>query len=253
MSIRLKSAKDIAGLRESGAILADVLRELTAAAAEGMRLEEFDRMTRAALKRRKATPTFLNYRPEGANHPYPAALCTSVNNQVVHGLPNTYQLQKGDLLKIDLGVTYKGYITDSATTVGVGKVSPKARRLITATERALEAGIAACVPGGHLGDIGHAAERTARRAGCRVIRGLTGHGVGFKLHEDPPVPNSGKKGIGMSLPVGLVIAIEPMLAAGSGEIIQREDGSYATADGSLSAHFEHTVAILDDGAEILTL
>lgn len=252
MSIRLKSAKDITGLRASGRILAEVLRLLVVAAEEGVRLEELDRLARAELKRRKAVPTFLGYRPEGAAHGFPGAICASVNERVVHGLPNAYKLRNGDVLKIDLGVTYQGYITDSAWTVAVGKVPPRTKKLLRATEQALMAGINAVKPGGHLGDIGHAVERTVRRAGFRVIRGLTGHGVGFRLHEEPTVLNYGERGTGLQLEPGLVMAIEPMVSEGSDQVLQLDDESYATEDGAMSAHFEHTVAVTKHGCEILT-
>lgn len=252
MTIHLKSAKDIAGLRASGRILAEVLRLLVVAAEEGVRLEELDRLARAELKRRKAVPTFLGYRPEGAAHGFPAAICASVNERVVHGIPHAYKLRNGDVLKIDLGVTYRGYITDSAWTVAVGKVSPRTKKLLAATERALTAGIGAVKPGGHLGDIGHAVERTVRRAGFRVIRGLTGHGVGFALHEEPTVLNYGEKGTGIRLEPGLVIAIEPMVSEGSDQVLQLDDESYATEDGAMTAHFEHTVVVTKRGCEVLT-
>jgi methionyl aminopeptidase len=252
MMIRLKSVKDIMGLRASGRILAETLKLLAGVAQEGMRLEELDRLARAELKKHKAEATFLGYRPEGAARGFPAAICTSVNERVVHGLPNAYKLRNGDVLKIDLGVTYRGYITDSAWTVAVGKVPPRTKKLLAATERALEAGIGAVKPGGYLGDIGHAVERTVRRAGYKVIRGLTGHGVGFSLHEEPTVLNYGEKKTGLRLEPGLVIAIEPMVSEGSDRVLQLEDESYATEDGAVSAHFEHTVAVTREGCEVLT-
>lgn len=252
MSILLKSAKDIDMLRISGAILARVLETLAASAKEGVRLTELDMHARELLRKEGAHAAFLGYRPEGSTKAYPAALCTSVNDQIVHGVPSKYELKEGDLLKIDFGVDYKGFITDGAVTVGIGKIPKVATRLMHATKEALAEGIAACIPGGHLGDIGAAVEKRAAKNGFGIAQGLTGHGVGFALHEDPTVYNFGRKGEGMKLVPGLVIAIEPMFTAGAGDIVQGADESYATRDGSIAAHFEHTVAITEKGTEILT-
>lgn len=250
--VRLKTARDLAGLRASGHILAELLVSLRGRVAVGVETRALDTFAREFLKKRGARPAFLGYRPEGARGKFPAAICTSLNDQIVHGVPSAYALCDGDLLKIDIGVEYRGYFTDAAITVPVGKVSRRSARLVRATREALAAALAAAKPGGHLGDLGAAIERTARRAGFRVVKGLTGHGVGFTLHEDPEVYNYGRRGEGMLLRAGLVLAIEPMVSAGSPEIVARPDGSYATADGSLAAHFEHTVAITERGAEILT-
>lgn len=252
MSILLKNENDLVMLRVSGGILARTLRALREAAREGVRLAELEQKARELLKREGARAAFLGYKPEGAVKAYPAALCTSVNDQIVHGVPSPYALRSGDLLKIDFGVDYKGYITDAATTVGIGKVSKEAERLMQATESALADAIRACAPGAHLGDVGRAIEARAKKGGFSVADGLTGHGVGFALHEDPTVYNFGTKGEGMRLVPGLVIAIEPMFAVGGPEIVQKRDESYATRDGSLSAHFEHTVAITERGTEVLT-
>lgn len=252
MSILLKNERDLAMLRVSGAILARTLRTLADMAKEGVRLVELDRKARELLKREGARAAFLGYRPEGAAKAYPAAICASVNEQIVHGVPSNYALRSGDILKIDFGVDYKGFITDAATTVGIGEAPKAAQKLMRATEDALTDAIRACVPGAHLGDVGHAIETRAKRGGFGVADGLTGHGVGFALHEDPAVYNFGNKGEGMKLVPGLVLAIEPMLTMGGPEIIQMKDDSYATRDGSLSAHFEHTVAITARGTEILT-
>jgi len=252
MSILLKSERDIEMLRVSGGVLARILNTLAASAKEGVHLTELDAQARELLRGEGARAAFLGYQPEGSARAYPAALCTSVNNQIVHGVPSKYALKEGDILKIDFGVDYKGFITDGALTVGVGKVSKTAKRLMKVTQEALADGIAACVLGAHLGDIGYAIEKHAVKNGFGIASGLTGHGVGFALHEDPTVYNFGKKGEGMKIVPGLVIAIEPMFTAGMGDVTQIKDESYTTRDGSIAAHFEHTVAITERGTEILT-
>lgn len=250
--ICLKTEEDITLLRVSGAILARTLHALAGAAKEGVTLASLDMLTRSLIAKEGAQPTFLGYRPEGADHAYPAALCASVNDTIVHGIPGKYVLQNGDLLSIDLGVTYKDRITDAAITVGIGEVAPSAQSLLLATRRALQAAIKECIPGNHIGDLGYAIEQEAKKAGVHVVHGLTGHGVGFKLHEDPNVYNYGKRGEGMKLVPGLVLAIEPIFAVGSPYTKVKKDESFVTKDGSLSAHFEHTIVITDSGCEVLT-
>lgn len=252
MKVRLKDENDIKLMRVSGKILANTLSELAQASKEGVQLSALDKLARKLITEAGATPTFLGYTPEGATKPYPAALCASVNETIVHGIPGNYILKNGDVFSLDLGVTYKGRVTDAALTVGIGKISEEAKTLIRVTERSLLNAIAECVPGKHLGDIGWAVENTAKKANFRVIQGLTGHGVGFALHEDPSVFNYGTRGEGMKLVPGLVIAIEPMFAVSSPYAVAMRDGSYETKDGSLSAHFEHTIAITENGHEVLT-
>lgn len=252
MKIKLKDENDIKLLRISGKILANTLAELARSAKEGVRLIELDTLARKLITEAGATPTFLGYTPEGAGQPYPATLCASVNKTIVHGIPNNYALRNGDLLSIDLGVTYKGRVTDAALTVGIGEISEKAKMLMRNTELALVNAIKECTPGKTLGDIGYVIENTAKKGHFSVIQGLTGHGVGFALHEDPSVFNYGNRGEGMKLVPGLVIAIEPMFSTGSPYPLAMRNGSYETKDGSLSAHFEHTIAIMEDGYEILT-
>lgn len=248
----IKSKSDIEGIRASGKILSCALSALREKVVPGICLSSLDEYARKFLKSKNAYPVFLNYKPEGAEKPYPAAICTSVNEKVVHGVPDAYILREGDLLKIDIGVKYRGFITDAAITVGVGSISRVAQKLMETTEQSLYRGIGACVLGNTLGDIGYAIESLVKKNGFSVIRGLTGHGVGFELHEEPTVYNFGKPGVGMKLREGMVLAIEPMISIGSPDIIQLPDESYATSDGSLSAHFEHTVAITENGTEILT-
>lgn len=250
--MRLKTKQDLAALRISGRILAEALRLLAAACKEGVSLEYLDGLARDYLKKKSAKPAFLGYRPTWADEPYPAAICASVNEQIVHGLPSRYRVRDGDVIKLDLGVNYRGYFTDAALTVAVGKVPVRAARLIAATKKALADGIRQAKPGKRLGDVGYAVRRTVEGAGFRVVEGLTGHGVGFALHEDPEVPNYGEKGTGIAIEPGLVIAIEPMASAGTPRTVENPDGSFSTADGVVSAHFEHTVAITESGSIILT-
>ena len=252
MNIRLKSKEDIEELKVSGAILRDTLRTLSEEAKIGVTLKHLDARARALIKERGAEPTFLGYTPEGAGAPYPAAICASVNETIVHGIPNDYSLKDGDILSIDLGVTYHGFVTDAAVTVGIGTISEEAKDLIETTKRSLELAIRECEPGKRLGDIGYIIEKTAKMGHFSVINGLTGHGVGFELHEDPSVYNYGSRGEGMKLVPGLVIAIEPMFSAGSPNAAARRDGSFVTKDKSLSAHFEHSIAITEDGYIVLT-
>lgn len=250
--IRLKNAKDLAMLRRSGRLLAEVLKILAAEARAGITLQSLDYHARTLIEQGGGKPAFLGYKPEGSKKPYPAAICTSVNDQIVHGVPSDYVLKEGDILKIDCGVNYKGYFTDSALTVGIGKISSSARKLINVTKEALTKAIEVCLPGNHIGDIGWKIENYVKKNNFSIIKGLTGHGVGFAIHEDPTVYNYGKKGEGLKLQSGLVLAIEPMTSVGSGETRQLPDESFAAKDGSLTAHFEHTVYIGEDGPEVLT-
>jgi methionyl aminopeptidase len=250
--IHRKSKKELEVLKESGRILAIILGELKSRIAPGVRLSELDMLARKKAKEFDAHPSFLGYQPEGSSKPYPAALCASLNDTIVHGLPTDYALRDGDVLSIDMGITYKGLITDAAFTVAVGKVPPAARALITSTKKALEEAITTAKLGKTLGDIGWAIERRAHKDGLKVIKNLTGHGVGYELHEDPVVLNFGRKGMGPDLTDGMVLAIEPMLSLSSERAIRHKDDSYVTADGSLAAHFEHTVAITKNGTVILT-
>jgi len=250
--INLKTEAEVAVMAKGGRLLAVITRKLAAAAREGLALLELNRLAEQLIRKADAQPAFLGYKPEGADESYPAAICTSVNEVIVHGLPSGRRLRAGDLLKIDLGIIYKGFYTDTALTVGIGTVSDETKRLLAATEKALAAAIKECRPGRKLGDIGWAISHWAGRYGFAPARGLTGHGIGRELHEEPSVLNEGERGKGLKLAAGMVLAIEPMLVAGSPETIQLVDGSYATRDGALSAHFEHTVAVTVRGPRILT-
>ncbi len=249
----IKQPADIEKIRKAGKILAGVAKTILANAREGVRLSELDAMAKNLIKKAGGTPAFLGYRPYGADRPYPASICTSLNDVVVHGVPTRYVLKSGDLLKLDFGVIYEGWYADAAWTIGIGAISDEAQKLIKVTEQALFDGIKQMKSGCHLGDIGWAISKTVHKYGFNVVDGLTGHGVGRELHEDPSVFNEGKKGSGIALRPGMVLAIEPMVSAGSPRIVQLDDESYATEDKSLSAHFEHTVVITDKGPEILTL
>lgn len=247
-----KTAREIERIRRSGRILAEVLMKLRNEVRPGVTTLQLDTLARRLIEQAGASPAFLGYKPAGAASPFPYTICTSVNHVVVHGRPSQLQLQEGDIVSLDIGVNWQGGITDAAVTLPVGKVSQKAHSLIQATERALRNGIQAAIAGNTLGDIGYAIESTLQKEGFEVVEGLTGHGVGRAVHEEPAVYNFGKPGEGMRLSAGMVLAIEPMASVGGGEIIQLSDDSFATKDNSLSAHFEHTVLIQEGEAEILT-
>ncbi len=249
----IKMPAEIEKIRRAGKILAQVAKVVLARAEEGAALKSLDNLAKELIKKAGAEPAFLGYQPYGARKPYPCSICTSVNDVVVHGVPGNYRLRSGDILKLDFGVVLDGWYADAAWTIGIGKISAEAEKLIKITEQALFAGIKQAKSGHALGDIGWAINATVSNHGFKVVDGLTGHGIGRELHENPSVFNEGQKGSGPILKTGMVLAIEPMVSAGSNKIRQQKDDSFATADGSLSAHFEHTVAITDRGPEILTL
>lgn len=258
--VNLKTAEEIAILRESGRRLALILRALEEMTAVGVSSVALEMKARELCDFYEGKPAFMNYTPRGADRPYPAALCLSINNQVVHGIPHEeeYIIQDGDLVTLDMGLTYKGMITDSAITVGVGNIDTKGRKLLEAGAKCLDAGIFAAKAGAKTGDIGHAIEETLefynKTYGFNFADGLGGHGVGHKVHEDPFVPNFSKPNQGVVLEPGLVIAIEPIINEKSGEIVLGEDGyTIYTEDDGRSVHFEHTVVITKDGPEILTI
>ncbi|MDP1689474.1 MAG: type I methionyl aminopeptidase [bacterium] len=247
-----KSTETIKLMREGGAILAHVMHEVGTNAREGISLLQLDRLANHLIIRAGAKPAFLGYRPAGATKAYPATICASINDVIVHGVPTKYKLQRGDLLKLDFGLFYKGWCVDAAITVGIDPISTEASKLIKVTKEALDKGIKAMCAGNRLGDIGYAIHRHVKKNGFNVADGLTGHGIGRKLHEDPPVFNVGKRGKGDLLETGVVLALEPMVTVGTSLIRQLADESYVTADHKLSAHFEHTVAITKDGPLVLT-
>jgi methionyl aminopeptidase len=255
MAITIKTPEDIEMLREGGKRHAFILKELALMVRPGISTKEIDDRAHALCVEQGDQPSFLNYKPYGARRAYPASVCISVNDAIVHGIPNENPivLKEGDIVSLDMGVTHKGLITDAAITVPVGAVSSEAKSLLSFTKKALDVGLNACRAGGTTGDIGAAIEDIANKHGYGIVRELAGHGVGYKVHEDPYVPNYGKKGEGAKLKVGMVIAIEPMFNIGGDDITLDDDGyTYRTADGSLSAHFEHTVVVTEKGCEILT-
>ncbi len=248
----IKTPEQIKNIRIAGKIWASVAKQIQSAVKIGVSLKEIDALTEKLIKQAGAEPAFLNYCPHGANAPFPASICASLNEVVVHGVPAGYKLKSGDLLKVDFGVTYQGGISDAAFSIGVGKISPEAERLMDVTRHSLILGIKECRPGKTLGDIGWAINNYVTRHGFKVVKGLCGHGVGNAIHEEPAVFNEGQKNTGLALKAGMVLALEPMVSMGDPYIIHRPDDSYATRDRSLSAHFEHTVLITDKGPEVLT-
>jgi methionyl aminopeptidase len=245
-----KSAGELDQMARAGTIVVDTLALLGENVRPGITTSELDRIADEFIRSRGGVPTFKGYR---GPYPYPASICTSPNDVVVHGIPNEYALADGDILSIDVGVTLDGFVADSAYTFPVGDIDTEAERLLEACNAALYAGIEQARAGGRLTDISHAVQRVTEEAGFSVVRSLVGHGVGREMHEDPQIPNYGEPGRGPTLAPGMTLAIEPMITAGGPEVVVRPDRwTIATADGSLAAHFEHTVAITEDGPRILT-
>ncbi len=239
-------------MAEAGKKLAFILRELKKEVRPGIATQVLEGKTRELLKELKTKAAFLGYQPNGAEKPYPAALCVSVNDVIVHGLPGPYIIQPGDVVSIDMGVVHEGYYADAAITVPMEPVSKEVAKLLAVTEEALRAGIKMAKPGNTLGDIGWAISEKVGKSGFHVAQNLGGHGIGTKLHEEPFIWNVGRRGEDEVLKAGMVIAIEPMVVMGKPQIRQLEDESYATKDGSLAAHFEHTVAVTPQGPRVLT-
>ena len=252
-----KSKKEIAFLREGGKILSDVLAILSNKAQEAVSLEisteMLDSLARKEIAKRKAEPSFLNYAADGEN-PFPGAVCISLNSEIVHGIPRANRfIKEGDLLKLDLGIKYKGLFTDAAVTVGIGRISEIARNIMETTRKSLEIGLEQIYPGSCVGNYGNAVEKYVSLKKFHIVRGLVGHGVGYAVHEAPQIPNYGKPGKGVKFEEGMVIALEPMVNELSSDISLALDGfTFETRDGGLSGHFEHTLAVTKDGFEILT-
>jgi methionyl aminopeptidase len=253
--VELKTPGEIEAIRAAGAVVAEVLGTARAFAAPGITLKELDEAARDVLKKAGATSPFLNYKPRFAPIPYPAVICTSVNDAALHGIPDGYRLAAGDLLSVDAGATLDGWVGDAAISFTVGEGSEDDARLIAACEDALRAGIAAARPGGRLGDISAAIGAVGRKGGYGISTELGGHGVGRTMHEDPHIPNNGKPRRGLKLQPGLVIAIEPWFMAGGHDDCYADDDGWTirTGDGSRAAHVEHTVAVTADGPVIMTL
>ncbi len=258
MSITIIKAQEIRTLREGGRRLANILAKGSAEVRPGVSSKMLNALAETLIRAGGDTPSFLGYAPSGAKRPFPAALCVSVNDEVVHGIPNETEkiLKDGDIVTLDAGLIHGGLFTDSAVTVGVGKIDEEAQKLLEITKQALVVGIKAVRAGATTGDVGFAIEQFVKSAAADygIVRELAGHGVGYAVHEEPFVPNFGKKGEGAVLKAGMVIAIEPMLNEGSAGVKLGSDGyTYVTKDGSRSAHFEHTVVITEIGSEILTV
>jgi methionyl aminopeptidase len=253
MGIDIKSPKEIDAMRRSGRIVGTVLRILSERIRPGMRTKELDVIAEKEMKKLGAKSSFLGYRG------FPANLCVSVNDEIVHGIPGDRVLKEGDIVSLDFGVVYHGFHGDAAVTVGVGQISPEARRLIETTQASLASGIAAAHAGGNLGDVSAAIQAHAESHGYSVVREYTGHGIGRQMHEDPQIPNCTdppyglKKGTGPALKKGMTLAIEPMLNVGDWHTrVAGDHWTVLTSDGSLSAHFEHTIAVDDNEPEVLT-
>jgi methionyl aminopeptidase len=250
--IQLKSKRELDKMREAGRHVGEILVKLASLAKPGVTTGELDRAARDEIKARKLTSSFLNYAP-GAAPPFPAVLCASLNEEIVHGIPGPRRLAPGDLLKLDFGAICEGYHADAALSVAIGQLDEESAHLVQVTRESLEAGIREMTPGKRLGDVGAAVQAVVEAAGFSVVRDFVGHGIGREMHEPPQLPNFGKPGRGQRLREGMVLAIEPMVNAGGWPVTVRSDGwTAATADGRRSAHFEHTVAITDHGPEILT-
>jgi methionyl aminopeptidase len=249
----LKSLQEIETMRKAGAVVARTLHAVRDAVRPGVSLAELDELAEATIRGEGAVPSFLGYQPHFADTPFRGTLCLSPNDVIVHGIPDRTRVRDGDILSIDCGAVVDGYHADSAVTVPVGEVDDDARRLLEVTERALWAGIEQARPGNRMGDVSSAIGSVAEAAGYGIVRDFGGHGVGRALHEAPEVLNYGRPGRGLRLREGLVLALEPMFNEGAHDYVLRDDGwALATADGSRSAHFEHTIALIDGGSEVLT-
>lgn len=244
----LKTTRELALMREACAISAGALKAAGEAVEPGVTTAEIDRIVHDYIVKRGAEPAFLNY------NGFPAATCISINEEVIHGIPSQKRIvRNGDLVSIDLGARFNGYVGDNAATYAAGDISPEAQRLSNTTKESLYEGIRVCVAGGRIGDIGATIARYCEQRGFSVVREYTGHGIGSELHEDPSVPNFGTPGRGVRLMPGMTLAIEPMINMGKSAIRRMPDGwTVKTQDGKLSAHFEHTVAVTADGPRILT-
>jgi methionyl aminopeptidase len=251
--IVLKSEQEISFMRQAGRVVATALAECHARVKPGVTTRELDAIAEKTIRRCGATPSFKNYQPEGAPYPFPASICASINDEIVHGIPGNRRLKEGDIVKIDAGAVVKGYHADSAITVAVGQVNERANQLMQVTQACLQKAIGAARGGNRFGDIGAAIQGVAEPKGYSVVREYTSHGVGRELHEGFGLPNIGQPGTGMLLRPGLTIALEPMInEGGHGTKLKKDGWTVATIDGKLSAQFEHTVVITDGEAEILT-
>ena len=245
--IVIKDENELAAMRVSGRLAAEVLQALAAAVAPGITTGDLDALARRLIQERGATSAFLGY------HGYPGTVCVSVNEEVIHGIPGARRIEAGDLVSLDVGVTFGGFVGDTATTVMVGVIDPELVRLVATTQRALEVGIAAARAGAHLSDVSSAVEQAVLAGGCSVVREFVGHGIGRAMHEDPQVPNYGRPGRGPVLKPGMTFCIEPMVNLGRAEVeVLADNWTVVTRDRRPSAHFEHMIAVREGGADVLT-
>jgi len=252
--ITVKSQKEIETLKEGGARLAEIMRAVLLRVKAGVTTDELDEYALELIQAGGDIPSFLNYKPEGMRKMYPKSICVSINDEVVHGIPGPKRILKdGDVVSVDIGLIHKGLFTDHARTVVVGEGDKETKRLVLVTEKALKEGIRAAKPGNTIGDIGYAIEKYVKPYGYGIVRELSGHGVGYGVHEDPYVPNYGKPGTGAKLVPGMVLAIEPMLIIGSDKVVFGKDGfTVRSKNGTMAAHFEDTIVITDKGPVLLT-
>ncbi len=253
--IILKSSEEIEKMRRAGRLVAEVLDAVLAMADVGVTTLQLDVVAEKMIRAAGAVPAFKGYQPEFVKcGPFPATLCTSVNSEVVHGIPSERPLSDGDLLSVDTGVELDGYFGDAAVSVVIGTAAPEVQKLLDVTKHALEAGIVVCRSGNRLGDVSQAVQAVAEAEGFNVVRRFVGHGIGTRMHEDPPIPNYGVRGTGPVLKPGMVFALEPMVNMGTHEVSASADcWPVNTKDGRLSAHFEHTIAVTEDGPDVLTV
>lgn len=246
--IEIKTPAEIESMRKASRVVAEVLSELKSLVKPGVITAELDKFAERRVRELGAVPAFLGYRG------YPATLCVSINEEIVHGIPSPKRvIREGDVVSLDMGAIVDGFYGDAALTVAAGEIAPKARRLMEVTNRSLEAALSAVKAGARLGDVSHAVEKCATDNGMSVVREFTGHGIGRKLHEEPSIPNFGRPGTGPVLKAGMTLAIEPMICLGRADVVVKNDGWTAvSADGSLAAHYEHTVAVTEDGCDILS-
>jgi methionyl aminopeptidase len=252
--VTIKRPEEVARMRHAGAILADVLRVLAAELRPGVSTIELDEIAERMIRDAGAIPSFLGYGGSRGTIPFPGSICVSINDEVVHGIPSgERRIRVGDVVGLDIGCIWQGWHADTARTFAIGTPSERVARLIDATRRGMEAGIAAAVPGSRLGDVGAAIEAVAHEHGYGIVRPFVGHGIGTAMHEDPQVPNYGRPGTGMRIEAGMCFAIEPMFNLGGDDVALLDDGwTVVTADGTISAHFEDTIAVTPSGPEVLT-
>ena len=251
--ITIKSAHELKLMLDAGQIIAHTKAKIIEAVQPGVETRELDAIAEHTIRGLGAVPSFKGYQPGMASSAFPASICASINDEIVHGIPSERKLKQGDILSVDVGAIYGGLHADSAFTVGVGEISEEAQRLIDATKKSLDEGIAKVRSGGRIGDISNAIQRYGERMGYHVVRKYVGHGIGFNMHEEPQVPNYGRPGKGPRIRRGMALAIEPMLNIGTSKTkVLADDWTVSTADGSLSAHFEDTVTVTETGPMVTT-